>query len=534
VERTELGLALSLRFPLFALLLSLLFPLSLYDVHVQRLGIVDLGSGTSRLVVYSFDPGKQYRLVDEIRETVRLGEGLAQNNKLTQAGMQRALSALKMYADFAEATDLDELRVIATSASRDADNGAEFMAQVRKLGLNVRVLSGEDEAKFGVLAVANCLPFEDAWVMDLGGGSAQLSRMQDRRYKFGQAYPLGAVRLTEMFFKSDPPKKGEVEDLERFARKEMKEVLGQVRDKKLPLVAMGGTVRNLAKLVQKRRQYPLDLIHGYFLRRGDLEDLVHNLLSRATSQRKELEGMNADRADIIAAGALVYQTVLKESNSEGLWISGQGVREGAFYQEFLPAPYLVENVRSFSVQNLFARYPQDRAHTTRVRKFCKQIFNALEPLHGYGKSEEQLLDEAALLHDIGMSVSYYDHHKHGEYLVMSAAIPGLTHREQTLLGLLVRYHRKGEPKVGIYKDILEDRDAKLLLRLTSILRMTEYLERSRAGRVTGLDIRIEPRTVRIGLESADEPWVELTETNKQARLFQQAFGRELALEWSDR
>lgn len=499
---------------------------------MQRLGIVDLGSGTSRLVVYTFDPGKQYRLIDEIRETVRLGEGLAQNNRLTAAGMQRALSALKMYADFAEATDLDEMRVIATSASRDAENGPEFMAQVRKLGLNVRVLSGEDEARFGVLAVANGLPFEDAWVMDLGGGSAQLSRMQERRYKFGQAYPLGAVRLSEMFLKSDPPKKGEVEDLERFARKEMKEVLGQMRDKRLPLVAMGGTVRNLAKLVRKRKKYPLDIIHGFYLRREDLEDLVDEMVKSSTAQRKDLEGMNPDRADVIAAGALVYRTVLKESDSDGLWISGQGVREGAFYQEFLPAPHLIENVRGFSVQNLFARYPQDRAHTARVRKFCRQIFRALEPVHGYGRAEEQLLDEAATLHDIGMSIDYFDHHEHGEYLVMCSAIPGLTHREQALLGLLVRYHRKGEPKFGAYKDLFDDRDAKLLLRLTSILRMTEYLERARAGRVTGLSIGIEPRAVRIGLEAAEEPWVELTETAKQARLFQQAFGRELVLEWA--
>ncbi|GIW30788.1 MAG: hypothetical protein KatS3mg071_0962 [Meiothermus sp.] len=149
-----------------------------YDGTVQRLGIVDLGSGTARLVVYAYEPGKHYRLIDEIRESVRLGEGLARQGRLSEGGMQRALSALKLYADFAQATDLDELRVIATSASRDAENGPEFLREVRKLGLQVQVLSGEDEARYGVLAVANSFNFQDAWVMDLGGGSAQLSLME--------------------------------------------------------------------------------------------------------------------------------------------------------------------------------------------------------------------------------------------------------------------------------------------------------------------------------------------------------------------
>lgn len=498
---------------------------------MQRLGIVDLGSGTSRLVVYVYEEGKHFRLVDEIRETIRLGEGLATNNRLTKSGMERALSALKLYADFAEATDLDELHVIATSAARDAENGPEFMAKVRQLGLDVKVLSGEDEARYGVLAVANGFAFSDAWVMDLGGGSAQISRMNARQYQFGKAYPLGAVRLTEMFLKSDPPKKGEIEDLERFAKRELKAVLAQMRGDTQPLVAMGGTVRNIAKLAQKKRGYPLDLIHGYFLRRADLEEVLETLLVRTAAQRRDLEGLQADRADVIAAGALIYRTVLKEANLEGIWISGQGVREGAFYQSFVRDPHLLSDVRGFYVRNLFARYPQDFGHTGRVRSFCRQIFRALAPLHGYGKAEEQLLDEAALLHDIGMSIGYYDHHKHGEYLIMSGAIPGLTHREQALLGLLVRFHRKGEPKAGAYRALFEEGDTKRLTRLAAILRLTEYLERSRAGRVEGLEIELEPRLVRIALRASEEPWVELSEASKQAKLFQQAFGIDLVLEW---
>jgi exopolyphosphatase/guanosine-5'-triphosphate,3'-diphosphate pyrophosphatase len=499
---------------------------------MQRIGIVDLGSGTSRLVVFAYEPGKHFRLIDEIREPVRLGEGLGQEGQLSPAAMERAISALRLYADFAQATELDRLEVIATSALRDAENGPEFLRRIRGIGLQVRILSGAEEAQYGALAVANSFALEDAWVMDLGGGSAQLSRMEGRRYAFGEAYPLGAVRLSEKFLRSDPPKKGEVEDLETFTRKELKEVLKGLKRERLPLVAMGGTVRNLAKVVQKRQHYPLDLLHGYWLARKDLEDLLEDLLRRSVAQRQEVEGLQPDRADVILAGGLVYRTVLREADLEGLWISGQGVREGYFYRHFLPPPHLVPDVRGFSVRNLFARYPQEVAHTARVRNFCRQLFRALGPLHGYGPEDERLLDEAALLHDIGMSVGYYDHHKHGEYLVMGSALPGLTHREQVLIGLLVRYHRKGEPKLGNYKRLMLKDDSKRLERLAALLRLAEYLERSRAGRVGALEITLDAKRVRLGLEAAAEPWVELAEARKQRGLFRKAFGRELEVYWA--
>lgn len=502
-----------------------------YDAPMQRIGIVDLGSGTSRLVVFAYEPGKHFRLVDEIREPVRLGEGLGQGGRLSSAAVERAISALRLYADFAQATTLDRLEVIATSALRDAENGPEFLQRIQEIGLPVRVLSGAEEAQYGVLAVANSFAWEDAWVMDLGGGSAQISRMKGRRYAFGGAYPLGAVRLSERFLRSDPPKKSEIEELESFVRKELKEILKRLKREPLPLVAMGGTVRNLAKLAQKRRHYPLDILHGYWLSREDLENLLEALLRQSVAERREAEGLQPDRAEVIPAGGLVYRTVLREAGLEGLWISGQGVREGYFYQYFLPPPHLVPDVRGFSVRNLFARYPQEIAHTARVRNFCRQLFRALAPLHGYGPPEERLLDEAALLHDIGMSVGYYDHHKHGEYLVMGSALPGLTHREQALLGLLVRYHRKGEPKLGSYKPLMLQDDGKRLERLAALLRLAEYLERSRAGRVEALAITLESKRVRLGLEAAEEPWVELAEVRKQQGLFRKAFGRELEVYW---
>ncbi len=498
---------------------------------MKRIGIVDMGSGTARLVVYDFEAGQWFRLTDEIRESVRLGEGFAATGKLSKAATTRAIDAIKLYADYAVATNLGKLTVIATSAVREAANSQDFLSQLKGFNLDFRILSGEEEAQYGALAVANSFQVSSAWVMDLGGGSAQISRLENRLFMGGQAFPLGYVRLTEQFLQGARTSEQEVKQLEKFVLKQLEPTLARMKKDLAPLIAMGGTIRNLARAVQKLEDYPLDALHGYELKRDALESLIQRLLDLPTNERAIISGIHADRADAILAGALVYRTVLREIGAKSLIISGQGVREGAFYKEFVPrVPHLLPEVRVFSVQNLFAHYPQDENHTQHVRKLSRKLFMALEPIHRYGASEARLLDAAASLHDIGMAVSYHDHHKHGAYLVLNTQMPGFTHREQILLALLVQYHRKGDPKLGQFKRILEPDDEIRLLRLAACLRLAEYLERSRSGRVQDLSLKIEKERITIGLIAAQTPRVELWEASKHGDLFRKAFGRALFLE----
>ena len=486
-------------------------------------------TNTARLVVYAFEPGKWFYLADQIREPVRLAEGLAATGVLGEAAMWRAFGALQLYADFAADTGLSRVQVVATSAVREAENRHAFLDQIGRLGLEVSVLSGEEEARTGVLAVANSSCLEDAWVMDLGGGTAQISRMRGRQFVGGEDYPLGAVRLTEEHLTSDPPKKKDIKRLVTEVRDRLSGVLESMRSEPAPLIAMGGTIRNLARVVQNGRNYPMRQVHGFFLRREDLEELVDRLLSMDRAERTRLAGIKPDRADVIVAGALVYRTMLREAGLPGLRISGQGLREGTFYRHFLPAPHLVPDVRTFGIQNLFARYPQPAEHTNQVRFLASRLFQELEPLHGYGAEEARILDDAAWLHDVGMTVGYHGHHRHGAYLIDTGLLPGMTHRELALLTLLVRYHRKGRPRPGHYQQALEKGDRTLLRRLAACLRLAEQLERGRANRVSDLAVEIGPGTIHLSLLADDPPRVELVEAEKQADVFESAFGRKLTI-----
>lgn len=492
----------------------------------MRLGIVDLGSNTARLVVFDYEPGRWFRLVHQIREPVRLGEGLGRTGTLRGGALRRADAALVLFAEYVRSTGVEELRILGTSALRDADNRDEFLDRVAHLGLPIEILEGREEARLGVLAVANGFELEEACVVDLGGGSAQVSIMREREFAKGRAYPLGTVRLSERFLHSDPPKKKEIKALER----EVADLLGptakRLRKDPLPLVAMGGTIRNLARAIQKSVRYPLmDRLHGFYLEREALEELVDRLLALKAKKRGRVPGIKPDRADVILGGALVYRWLLRRSKQPGLWISGYGLREGALFSHVFPEPHLIGDLRAFGVSNLINHYAQSKEHVGRVRELAGSLFEQLKPLHGRGRKAAALLDAAALLQDIGLAVNYYRQARHGAYLVSAAPLNGFEHREQALLALLVRYHLRGKPKLGEFQDWCRPKDEQLLLELLACLRVADHLDRARSRRVQGVDVEIADDAVKVMVLAGTSPAVELWGIDKHLPILEVAFRR---------
>ncbi len=494
-------------------------------VHPEdHVAIIDLGSNTCKLILMAYQPDYSYRQVDELRQVVRLAEGMGSANILRADAFERGINVLKNYRMYCQAAGVSDIIATATSAVRDSKNGDSFLAAAKEqAGISPVILSGEKEAYYGVLAVANSLNIADGFIVDIGGGSAQLSEMKARNFVQGQSWPLGALRLTEQFFSNDPPKKKELKALEKHIKTQL-ETIPENFAAADTLVGMGGTIRNLAKIQQKRENYSLDLKHNYMFKEAHLANIVDMLAEATTAERKDISGLNSDRADIILAGAVVARELLARSAANAITISGQGVREGLFYSRFVESDtHVLDEVRHFSVVNLMRRYYNNVPHNEHVCKLALALFDGLESLHGYGANERELLAAAARLHDIGMAVSYYDHHKHGFYLTMGAALPGYSHREQIIIGLLVRYHRKGSPDDEGYGDLLEDGDMTRVSKLAALLRLAEYLERSKAQRVKDLRCHISEDYVQLEVLAEDDISIELHEARNRAGLFEDAY-----------
>jgi exopolyphosphatase/guanosine-5'-triphosphate,3'-diphosphate pyrophosphatase len=390
----------------------------------RKIAVIDLGSNTARLVLLSAKPGFSYRLIDEIREVVRLRKGMTDEG-LAENAIRRAFSTLSMFKQFCDSSGVDEIIATATSAFRDAPNGPAFLASVeREIGLTVRVIAGEREAFYGTLGVLNEIPITDAHILDIGGGSAQVSEIRDRRYVTGQSFTLGALALTGRFVKTDPISDAAYAVIETEIRLQL-EVIPKSKGTLL-LAGLGGTIRNLAAVEAERLDYPLKTLHGFTLTRKELQKTIRQLRQLPLAKRERIAGLNPDRADIILPGAMVVFEVMTRLGVKELQVSESGLREGLFYERFLrdqPEP-IISDIREFGILNLARNYDYDQRHADQVRHLAGQLFDQTADLHGYGEEERELLDAAATLHDLGMVIGYAGHHKHSQTLIENSGLPG--------------------------------------------------------------------------------------------------------------
>jgi exopolyphosphatase/guanosine-5'-triphosphate,3'-diphosphate pyrophosphatase len=498
----------------------------------RRLAVIDMGSNSFRLVVFRYRPGGSFQLVDEIRAVVRLSAGAGPEG-LTDEAVERASHTVRLYAAFCEAAGVDDVAPVATSAVRDAANAGDVLEALSAGGaLPVRILSAEEEAWYGFLGAVNSTTLGDGHVLDLGGGSIQVCQVDGRKLGRTVSRPLGAVRMTERFLPRQRASRADLKALRKHVARELDDVpwLDRIGGR---MVGIGGTIRTLAAMHQRRSGYPLDEIHGYLLSREGLEELVEDMAALPARDRGRLPGLKQDRADITLAGAVVIATALERLGVEAIEICAQGLREGIFYERFLaPAePPLIGDVRRQSVLNLVDIYRCERPHADQVTALALAVYDELARLglHALEHPERDLLWAAGMLHDAGVMVDYNDHHKHGYYLVLNAGLPGFRHRELALVALLVRAHRKGLPTTAPLEGVLEADDPERLTRLAACLRIAEQLERGRAGGIREVRMEAPDGTVLLAVRAEGDPAVALWSAALEAPVFDRAFGRKLEL-----
>src|SRR6478735_7020617 len=336
----------------------------------SRLAVIDCGSNSFRLVVFTYTD-TWWKRTDEIHEAVRVGEGLEGSGALQPEPMERALETLELYAHFCTATGIDEVRPVATSAIRDASNQAEFLAAAReRSGLEVEVLPGPAEARYGYLAAVNSTTLSDGVVLDLGGGSMQLTRVVDRAAVDARSWPLGAVRMTERF---SPGKRKRTEALREHVAAELASAEWLGEDGRL--VAVGGTVRNLAAAAQLAAGLPSYGIQGFRVTRDALGELIERFTDLEPSERGDVAGIKASRGDLILAGALVIDGVMEAGGFEAFEATEAGLREGVFFERLYPEG-LSSDVRRDAVRNLASQYDTDFAHSEHVARLALEIWDA--------------------------------------------------------------------------------------------------------------------------------------------------------------
>jgi len=416
------------------------------------LGIVDVGSNTARCVAFETSASGTIRPVFETKESPRLGLGTGPDGALSEAAVARGVHAVRRFATVLRRLGVRKVIGVATSAARDAPNGPSFVQEVeRATAVRLRIISGVEEARYAYLGVAGTLELRNDLVCDLGGGSLQLAEVRDGTLRNSVSLPLGALRLSRRFLDHDPPKRREREELRDHARTTLRsaiEAFGGHHDR---LVAVGGTVRALARASIEITEFPVRRVHGYRLYDRAIEAIDELLGEMPASKRKAVPGIGNDRADVVLAGITVFEELERALGLDHLTVSGAGIREGIALEAIrarLPASS--EELVDRSVAAAAESFAFDAERGRAVGEVADRLFGLVAGRLGWGRAERLALRAASGMHDAGVAVDLWNHAQHSAYLIRNYPIWGLDQRE-TLLASMAAYLHDGDAAPSAWK-----------------------------------------------------------------------------------
>jgi exopolyphosphatase / guanosine-5'-triphosphate,3'-diphosphate pyrophosphatase len=500
---------------------------------------VDVGSNSVRLKIARLVRGRLVA-VHEDREVTRLGESVFKSGFLSPEAMAETVKVLRRFHRAAQRLGTDTVRVVATSALRDARNSQAFLEWVRSTtGWKVEIVSGLEEARLIHLGLTSSMRVNASPVLmiDLGGGSCELTLSDKGHIRSTASLSLGAVRLTNEFLPHDPPRKSEVKRLRGFVAREVGRIAPRIVAGRVKVViATSGTAAALAAVaqhLQKGRRNRQAVVSRAVMRR------IAKLICRLPIvERRKIEGIGPRRAEIIAAGALVYAELLDRCRLKGFRYSPLGLRDGllaqmaAEHDRSTRSGKQIESERWDSIQNAVDHYRIDIDHALQVRESAMELFAALRTVHRLPTEYREWLSAAAMLYEVGDYVNRSGRHRHAYYIISNSEILGYTPQQRRIIAAIARYLGKSRPAPGDAPiKALPLSDQEYVRRASLLLRLARALNLGRSGAVARTRIKLHNGTVQLNLVPRRRMGVdlELWAVEKDRSYFREILGRELSV-----
>ena len=505
---------------------------------MPTLAAVDIGSNSVRLKISRLS-GRRLREIHEDRQVTRLGDGVFCTGFLTPEAIAETVKVLRRFHRAVQQNGADSVRVVATSALRDARNSRAFLEWVRSTtGWQVEIISGLEEARLIHLGLVSNLRVNSSTVLmaDLGGGSCELTISSLGHIRDTVSLPLGAVRLTNEFLQHDLPRKSELQRLRGFVEREIGRIADRIaRSRPKAVIATSGTAAALAAVC-----------HGLYRTKGSRAAAVSRTQMRRIAkmlarlpleQRIKLPGVGPRRAEIVIAGAVVYAELLERCQLAGFRYSPLGLRDGllaqmaAEYDRSTRSGKHIQSERWDSIRAAVAHYRVDMDHALQVREAATHLFKTLKSVHRLPPEYEEWLSAAAMLYEVGDYVNRNGRHRHAYYIVAHSEILGYTPEQRRIIASIARYLGKSRPAPGdAALKVLPPSDRELLRKASLLLRLARALNLGRSGAVRGARVRLSRGEVKLTLQAKPRATVdlELWAVEKEKDYFREVFGRELS------
>ena len=511
-------------------------------ITAETVAYIDVGTNSARLMVVRFEPGHSWTVLSMQKETVRLGEGEFGEVRLLQPpAMERAATVCARFADLARAHGATRFVTVATAATREARNGADFVHLMRETaGLEVRVVSGKEEARLIYLGLLSRVHVDGrALVIDIGGGSTEVAVGDGAGADLVESISLGAIRLATEGPRPDDDGRYDAdayEALKHHVRLTSQHTLRDVGRPEAAAYGTSGTIVNLAAVAARLFN---DRVAGRDepLTRKDLRAVAKRLRGMTADERRSVPGLAPARADIIVAGAAILDTLMEDLGIETIVALDEcGLREGLLLDDLARAGQHElkhgAGVRERSVLQLARSTAFDETHARQVARLALELFDSARAtgLHRLGPEERELLEYAALLHDIGTFLSYTRHHQHTYYLIRHADLVGFDQEEIAIMAATAYFHRKAlpAPRFEAFSG-LDRRSRKVVRRLGAFLRLAEYLDRGHAGAIAHARLRREAGSLLLELQPDGDWSLEEWAVERRRDSLEKAFGYPLGV-----
>ena len=500
-----------------------------------KIAIIDLGSNSARLVIANIMPGGYFMVIDELKEPVRLAQDMEIDGFLRPLRIQQTIKTLKTFRTLYESHGVSKVFAYATAAVRHAKNQKSFIDEVQSsCGIKLQVLSQEEEATFVYQGVINSMEVPKGLIVDIGGGSVKMIYYNRRVMIAQDTLPFGAVTLSEKFARHGTPEECQnaitayvTEHLERL---EWLENL----DPETQLIGVGGSLRNLGKISRKLKKYPLDMAHNYHIPFTEFETIYDTIKPLAPEKLMRIKGLSSARADIFPAALSVVEAIKNYTDFNEIIIGGAGLREGAMFRYACPtvAEKPISDILGHSIYTLLHHFDMNIRHAEHVFDLSMQLFRQLKVIHKLPRPYVKVLRVASMMHDIGTSLKFYDHHKHSMYVILNSNLYGIPQKDLIMASMVAALHyRDGLEQLDCqkYLDLLNEEEISAVRKLGVIVRIAECFDRSCGGAIVGLSCDVLGDSVILKTKTQGDCTLEIKDALGALNEFKRAFKKNLEI-----
>lgn len=509
--------------------------------NLKNIAIIDIGSNTVRLVIYQISRLYNFTQLQNVKLPVRLYQYLDAEKKLSDEGIQKLEEVIRLFQEILTRHQIDELIATATAVIRQARNQEKILQTIKEdTGLSLRLLSDQEEAFYGQYAVARTTRFSEGYTVDMGGGSTEITYFKDNEILHSHSFPFGVVTLKNLFFngKAHNDKKA-IEKAQRYLREQFS-ALSWLQKRGLPIIAVGGSSRNIASVHQIQTHYPISGIHGYEMDQKDLETTSKLFQRLSMEELQNLDGLSRDRADIILPANLTFSVLYQLLDAEKFVFCNKGLREGLLIERInqeLPDTYDPYDVVGGVITRLTETYGINVYSATKRMNAAKLLLEALQKEDFIRESAAltQYLYYAAFLYHVGSYIEEDDSSMHSFYLIANSNLNGFTHKERVALALLASYKNKTlfTQYIASLESWFTERELTLIKQAGSLIKFSEALNITQVNEIIALDFKkADKKSYRLAISWSYDPLAETYRANRQKKNLEMIIGKKILIDFT--